>query len=311
MLRRALSILPVLFVASIIIFVLMRVLPGDPLTILASGQPLSDAKREALTLAYHLDQPLPVQYVLWLGDAIHGDLGLSLKSGESVVEVLARSMPRTLLLLLGAFLLSLIISIPLGIAAALNEGKPIDQLIISFTLLLFSVPLFISCVLAIYVFAFVLGFLPAFGTGLEDGGLPNIVRHMLLPWFTLAIALVAVQAATLRASLVDVIHQEYIVMAKGRGLPWSQVIRRHALRSALVPAVTLLGLQFSYMVVGSVFVDYIFGLGGFGTILVNAVNFRDLPLVQGAVMVVAVFFSVANLVVDVLAARLDPRYVVR
>lgn len=311
MLKRAFSILPVLFVASIIIFVLMRVLPGDPLTILAQGQPLSDAKRQALTQAYHLDQPLPAQYVIWLGDAIHGDLGLSLKSGEPVVEVLARSIPRTLLLLLGAFLLSQVISIPLGIAAALNEGKPIDQLIISFTLLLFSVPLFISCVLAIYVFAFVLGVLPAFGTGLEDGGPLNVVRHMLLPWSTLAIALVAVQAATLRASLVDVIHQEYIVMAKGRGLPWRQVIRRHALRSALVPVVTLLGLQLSYMVVGSVFVDYIFGLGGFGTILVNAVNFRDLPLVQGAVMVVAVFFSVANLVVDLLAARLDPRYAVR
>lgn len=311
MLKRVLSILPVLFVASIIIFVLMRVLPGDPLTILAQGQPLSDAKRQALTQAYHLDQPLPVQYVIWLGDAIHGDLGLSLKNGDPVVDILASSIPRTLLLLVGAFLLSQVISIPLGIAAALNEGKPIDQLIISFTLLLFSVPLFISCVLAIYVFAFVLGVLPAFGTGLEGGGLLNVVRHMILPWFTLAIALVAVQAATLRASLVDVIHQEYVVMAKARGLPWSQVLRRHALRSALVPVVTLLGLQISYMVVGSVFVDYIFGLGGFGTILVNAVNFRDLPLVQGAVMVVAVFFTLANLVVDVLAARLDPRYTVR
>ncbi len=311
MIRRILSIVPVLLVASIVIFVLMRVLPGDPLTIRAEGQPLSDAQRQTLTAAYHLDQPLVVQYLLWLGDALQGNLGVSLKTGEPVVGVLADSLPRTFLLLVGAFAISQLISIPLGIAAALNEGKALDQLIISFSLLLFSVPLFISCVLAIYVFAFVLGILPAFGTGLESGDPLEVVRHMLLPWFVLGVALVAVQAATLRAGLVDALHQEYVLMAHGRGIPWSQVIRRHALRSALVPVVTLLGLQLSYMVVGSVFVDYIFGLGGFGTVLVNAVNFRDLPLVQGAVMVVALFFSLANLLVDVIAARLDPRYAVR
>lgn len=310
MIRRVLSIIPVLFVASIIIFVLMRVLPGDPLTILAEGQPLSPAQRVALTKEYHLNEPLAVQYVYWLTDALHGDLGISLKTGEPVVDILKRSVPPTLLLLVGAFVLSQLVSVPLGIAAALREGRPIDQLIISFTLLLFSVPLFISSVLAIYVFAFVLGVLPAFGTGLETGNPAEVVRHMILPWSTLAIALVAVQVATLRAGLVDTLHEEYVTMARGRGLPWRQVVRRHALRAALVPVVTLLGLQFSYMVVGSVFVDYIFGLGGFGTVLVNAVNFRDLPLVQGAVMVVAVFFSVSNLVVDIIAARLDPRYAV-
>jgi peptide/nickel transport system permease protein len=289
----------------------MRVVPGDPLTILSQGQPVSDARRAQLTELYHLDKPLLEQYGIWLVGALQGDLGPSLKTGESVGEIILRSLPRTLLLLFGAFIIAQLISVPLGIRAAIREGRPTDQLIISLTLVLFSIPLFISSVLAIYVFAFQLGWLPAFGTGLETGDPLDVLRHMILPWSVLAVALLAVQTATLRAGLVDSLHQEYVLMARGRGLPFRQVLTRHAMRSALVPVVTLLGLQLSYMVVGSVYVDYIFGLGGFGTVLVNAVNFRDLPLVQGCVVVLAVFFSGANLIVDVVARRLDPRYAIR
>jgi peptide/nickel transport system permease protein len=307
---RVLSIVPVLFVASILIFVAMRVVPGDPVTVLAEGSPLSVEQRQALSHRYHLDQPIVAQYALWIANAAHGDLGLSLKSNRPVSQILGESLPHTLLLLLGGFLVSLIISVPLGIFAALREGRWADQAIISLTMLLLSIPLFISCVLAIFLFAFQLGVLPSFGTG-EEAGIGSIVIHMLLPWTTLGLALVAVQTATLRAGLVDVLRQEYIVMAQSRGLPWGQVVRRHALRSALVPVVTLLGLQLSYMIVGSVFVDYIFGLGGLGTVLINSVNFRDLPVVQGAVMVVATFFALANLGVDLLASRLDPRYAIR
>jgi peptide/nickel transport system permease protein len=307
---RILGIIPVLFVASVLIFVAMRVLPGDPVAILAEGTPLSVQQRQALSHEYNLDQPIPKQYVLWIVGAAHGDFGISLKTSRPVSAILGESLPRTLLLLLGGFVVSLLISIPLGIIAALREGRPADQSIISLTMLLLSVPLFISCVLAIYVFAFELGLLPAFGLG-DEGGVSSILVHMLLPWTTLGLALVAVQTATLRAGLVDTLHQEYVLMAQSRGLPWPQVVRRHAIRSALVPVVTLLGLQLSYMIVGSVFVDYIFGLGGLGTVLINAVNFRDLPLVQGAVMVVATFFVLANLTVDIVAARLDPRYAIR
>jgi peptide/nickel transport system permease protein len=309
--RRALAIIPVLLVASIIIFVAMRVVPGDPLTILAQGQPVSEARRAELTALYNLDKPLLEQYAIWLAGALQGDLGPSLKTGEPVGEIILRSLPRSLLLLLGAFIIAQLISIPLGITAALREGRLTDQLIISVTLVLFSIPLFISSVIAIWFFAFQFGLLPAFGTGLESGDPADVFRHMILPWCVLAVALLAVQTATLRAGLVDSLHQEYVLMARGRGLPFPQVLRRHAMRSALVPVVTLLGLQLSYMLVGSVYVDYIFGLGGFGTVLVNAVNFRDLPLVQGCVLVVAVFFSIANLGVDIVAGRLDPRYAVR
>ena len=310
MLRRVLAVIPVVVLSSMLIFVAMRVLPGDPVTILTQGANLTVEQRQNLTEEYGLDKPIPVQYLLWVGGAIKGDLGTSLKSGRPVSTIIAESLPRTVVLLLGAFAFSLVISIVLGIVAALKEGRPSDQIIVSLTMLLFSIPLFISSVLAIYVFAFQLGILPAFGYG-RDGGLLDTFEHMLLPWTVLGLALIAVQTATLRAGLVDSLHQEYVLMAEGRGIPRRQVIRRHALRSALVPVITLLGLQLSYMIVGSVFVDYIFGLGGLGTVLVDSVKFRDMPVVQAAVMVVSLIFILTNLAVDLVAARLDPRYVIR
>jgi peptide/nickel transport system permease protein len=309
MLTRVLSVIPVVLLASILIFVAMRVVPGDPVAVLSQGTPITPQQRVALTKQYHLDESIPKQYVVWLGDAVTGDLGRSLKTNEPVGGVLGRAIPRTALLLAGAFVISLLLSLPLGLLAALREGRPIDQIVISATMFLFAVPLFITCVLAIYVFSVQLGALPAFGLELQS--FSGTLRSMALPWLCLALALVAAQTATLRAGLVDALHQDYIVMAQSRGLPWREVVRRHALRSALVPVVTLLGLQLSYMVVGSVFVDYIFGLGGIGSVLVNSVSSRDLPLVQASVMLVSVFFVLANLTVDLVARRLDPRYAVR
>jgi peptide/nickel transport system permease protein len=310
MLARVASVIPVLLVASILIFVAMRVVPGDPVSVLAQGTPLSVEQRAALTQQYHLDDPIPQQYLAWLGDALHGDFGSSLKSGRPVSEILGEAIPRTLLLLGGAFVIALLLSVPLALLAALREGKAIDQLVISSTVVVFSIPLFISSLLAIYVFSFQLNVLPAFGLSFSDG-VGNVVQHMILPWCTLGLALLAAQTATMRAGLVDALHQEYIVMAESRGLRWRHVVRRHAVRSALVPVITLLGLQLSYMIVGSVFVDFIFGLGGLGSVLVTSVNSRDLTVVQASVMCVSVFFVLANLVVDLVARRLDPRYELR
>jgi peptide/nickel transport system permease protein len=310
MLTRVASVIPVLLVASILIFVAMRVVPGDPVSVLAQGTPLSPEQRAALTAEYHLDQPIPQQYLAWLGGALHGDFGSSLKSGRPVSDILAEAIPRTLLLLGGAFVIALLLSMPLALLAALREGRAIDQLVISSTVVVFSVPLFISSLLAIYIFSFQLNVLPAFGLDLSAGP-SEVFRHMLLPWCTLGLALLAAQTATMRAGLVDALHQEYIVMAESRGLRWRHVVGRHAVRSALVPVITLLGLQLSYMIVGSVFVDFIFGLGGLGSVLVTSVNSRDLTVVQASVMCVSVFFVLANLVVDLVARRLDPRYELR
>jgi peptide/nickel transport system permease protein len=307
---RILGAVLVIMAASIVVFVAMRVLPGDPVTVLAEGSPLSEQQRQTLRERYDLDRPLPEQYLIWVKGAVTGDFGISLKSNRPVSQIISESLPPTILLLLGGFAVSLLISVPLGILAGVREGTITDQLVVSFTMLLFSVPLFVSCVLAIYLFAFKLRWLPSFGVELGDGPV-EVVRHMLLPWLTLGVSLVAVQAATLRAGMIDALAQEHVLMARSWGLPWRYVVRRHALRTALVPVVTLLGLQLSYMIVGSLFVDLIFGLGGMGTVMVNAVKVRDLPVVQATVMIVSFTFTLANLVVDLLAARLDPRYAIR
>lgn len=307
---RILGAVLVIVAASVIVFVAMRVLPGDPVTVLAEGSPLSEQQRQALRERYDLDRPLPEQYLIWAKGAVRGDFGISLKSNRPVSQIIGESVPPTILLLLGGFAVSLLISIPLGILAGVREGTITDQLVVSFTMFLFSVPLFVSCVLAIYLFAFKLRWLPSFGVELSDGPV-EVARHMLLPWLTLGVSLVAVQAATLRAGMIDALAQEHVLMARSWGLPWRYVVRRHALRTALVPVVTLLGLQLSYMIVGSLFVDLIFGLGGMGTVMVNAVKVRDLPVVQATVMIVSFTFTLANLVVDLLAARLDPRYAIR
>lgn len=311
---RILGTIPVVIISSVLIFIAMRIIPGNPVDVLAGGQPLTHAQKLALTKQYGFDKPLYVQYFDWLGGAIHGDLGQSLLRNQSVSSLIGDALPRTVALLVGAFAIALVVSVIFGTLAAVREGTAIDQAVISGTMLLLSVPLFISCGLAIFIFSDTLGWLPAFGfqSPLGDGGdIGLFISHMILPWSTLGVALVAVQTATLRAGLVDALHQEYVLMARSRGLPEWKVIAKHGARTALVPVVTLLGLQLSYMIVGSVFVDYIFGLGGIGSLLVNSVNLRDLPVVQGCVMVVAGFFIIANLAVDMLASRLDIRYAVR
>jgi peptide/nickel transport system permease protein len=307
---RILGAVVVIVAASVVVFVAMRVLPGDPVTVLAEGSPLTQQQRQALRERYDLDRPLPEQYLIWVKGAVRGDFGISLKSNRPVSQIIGESLPPTILLLLGGFAVSLMIAIPLGILAGVREGTITDQLVVSFTMFLFSVPLFVSCVLAIYLFAFKLRWLPSFGVELGDGPV-EVARHMLLPWVTLGVSLVAVQAATLRAGMIDALAQEHVLMARTWGLPWRYIVRRHVLRAALVPVVTLLGLQLSYMIVGSLFVDLIFGLGGMGTVMVNAVKVRDLPVVQATVMIVSFTFTLANLVVDLLAARLDPRYAIR
>src|SRR4051794_35865312 len=307
MIKRILSTVPVLLVVSMIVFVALRVVPGDPVTVLAQGSPLSPDQRQALRHAYQLDQPIPIQYGAWLRHALTGDFGRSLTTSQSVSSLIREGLPVTALLLLGGFCVSLLISVPLAILAASRAHTWTDQSVISLTIFLLSVPLFVTSVLAIYVFVNPAPISPAFGSGFGTG-ITGVARHMLLPWITLGLALCAVQTATLRAGLVDAYSQHWVTMAKSRGLPRRLIFRRHVLRAALMPVVTLLGLQVGYMIVGSVFVDYIFGLGGLGYQLVNAVEVRDLPTVQGIVIVIAVLFTLSNLTVDIVASRLDPRY---
>jgi peptide/nickel transport system permease protein len=308
MIRRILSIIPVLLVSSIVIFVAMRVVPGNPINILDEGLPMTQQERQAAAHQYHLDQSIPAQYVLWLSDAVQGNLGVSYRSSKPVTSILGPAIVRTLLLIFGGVFIAFCIAVPLAVYSAKREGSLGDQAVLSGTTFLLSVPLFVSGVLAIYIFAYRWSILPPFGVG---HGLGGVLEHMILPWTALALAIVGVQVGTLRTALADALRQEYVVIAGARGLSQRRILWRHAFRSALVPMVTLLGLQLGVLIVGAVFIEYIFGLGGVGSVLVNAVSSRDLPVVQGAVLAVSAFFIMANLAVDIVASRLDPRYSIR
>lgn len=301
---RLIAFVPILIAVSILIFIAMRVVPGDPVTVLTAGSPVPPEIKEQLRREFNLDKPLVQQYFLWAGDAIRGDFGISLKTRAPVTDLLLQTIPITLTVLVGALIFSMLISIPLGITAALRQGQWVDQVIIGGTLITLSVPVFTAGILAIIVFSFQLDWLPPFGRG---EGLLGRIEHMILPWVVLGLSMTAAQTNTLRAGMIDVLNKDYILAAEGRGLSRLAVLK-HGLRTALVPVVTILGVQFGYMIVGSVLIDYVFGMGGLGQLLVDAVNQRDYPVIQAILLCIAVAFTATTLLVDIVASRLDPRY---
>ena len=303
--QRLIAFIPIVIAVSILIFLALRVVPGDPVTVLTAGSPVPAEVKEQLRREFDLDKPLTVQYWNWAKNAVQGDFGISLKTREPVTELLSETLPITLAILIGGLILSMLISVPLGIIAALRQGRLTDQLIIGGTLVTLSVPVFTAGILAIIVFSFWLGWLPPFGRGEGFGW--DRVAHLIMPWCVLGLAMTAAQTNTLRAGMIDVLNREYILAAEARGLRPIAVIR-HGLRTAMVPVVTILGVQFGYMIVGTVLVDFVFGMGGIGQLLVAAVNQRDYPVVQAILVCIAVAFTATTLLVDIVASRLDPRY---
>lgn len=305
MIKRLISAGGVLLTVSVLIFLAMRVVPGDPVTVLTAGAQVSEETKENLRVEYHLNDPLPLQYVHWLGDALQGDLGNSLKHQNGVATLIGKSLPITLLVILGGSLVSLLLSLPLAALAAFREGTKIDRFVVSGSLLVLSIPVFTSSVLAVLIFLFWLGIVPSIGRG--SGGFDTF-KHLILPCSVLGLSLAAVQTQTFRAGLIDVLSQEYVAGAEMRGITRGRILLQHVTRTALLPVVTLLGLQFGYLMVGTVLIDFVFGLGGIGQLLIDAVQSRDYPLIQGLVMLIAFAFIVGNMLVDVASRLLDPRF---
>ncbi|MBA2596680.1 MAG: ABC transporter permease, partial [Chloroflexia bacterium] len=254
--------------------------------------------------AYRLDQPLFTQYRLWVADLLQGNLGRSYRQRTAVTTLIAERLPLTAKLSGFSFLLALIVAMPLGILAAVHRNTWIDVAATMFAVLVASSPVFFTGILLILIFSFRLGWLPALGAG--DGGLDTI-RHLFLPSLTLGLSLAAITTRITRSSMVEALTQDYIETARAKGLPARTVILKHAFRNALVPVVTVFGLLFGFLIVGTVLVEHTFGLGGLGSLLIDAVQVRDYPVVQGATVFIAALFILINLVVDVLYAIIDPR----
>jgi peptide/nickel transport system permease protein len=302
--NRFLTLVPLMFFITSVVFFMVRFVPGDPAKIMVGNQRISTENLENIRKQYRLDKPVVVQYGLWVRDLAHGNLGRSYRQRTDVRELILQRLPLTLRLGLLSFAISLAISIPLGILAAVRRNTWLDISATMFSLIGASSPVFFTGILLILLFSYRLNWMPALGKG--NGGLDTL-KHLLLPALTLGFALAAVTTRITRSAMVESLTQDYIETARAKGLSTRSVILKHAFRNALIPVITVAGLNFGFLLVGTVLVEYTFALGGLGSLLVNAVQVRDYPVVQGATIFIAAMFILVNLVVDVCYGIVDPR----
>ncbi|WP_410808947.1 ABC transporter permease [Micromonospora sp. 067-2] len=304
--RRVAQLVPVLFLVSVVLFVLLRLLPGDPTTEIL-GQEASAADRAALRVDLGLDAPLWQQFLDWIGGALTGDLGRSWLTDEPVAAVIVDRLPATVELGLIALLLAVLIGIPAGVLAAIRRRTATDSALTGLGVLALSTPHFYLAALLIGVFAIWLRLVPASGyvAFSEDPG-GNLVR-MVLPAITVGSTVVAVVLRQTRGSLLAALGEDYIRTAEATGLRRGRIVAVYALRNAMVPVVTVTALQIGALMSATVVTETIFTLPGMGTLIVNGIFSRDLPVVQGAVLVVVTFVLLVNLVTDLVYAWLDPR----
>lgn len=308
--RRVLTAIPTLLIVTVMVFGIQRSLPGDPALILA-GEQQDPAVIAFIREKYRLDDPVPVQYVAWLGQLARGDLGRSLRTNEPVLDLIAAKLPVTAELAVLSLLVALVIAIPVGVLAAVRRGTPVDYGGTMLALAGLSVPNFWLGIMLILLVSVRLGWLPASGyVPLSEGVWENISR-MIMPAFVLGTGLAAVLMRQMRSSMLGVLRQDFVRTAHAKGQRGSAVVIRHALRNALIPVTTILGLQLGALLSGAVLTEQVFTIPGFGKLVVDAVFNRDYAVVQGVVLVTATAYIAINLVVDVAYAVLDPRIAAR
>lgn len=304
--RRLLLAIPTLIGVSFLVFWSIRLVPGDPAIALA-GELATPELTQRVRENLGLDQPVPVQYVRYLGRIVQGDLGRSIRSGLPVLEEIQIRLPRTLTLATASLIVSSIIGIAIGVTAARRPNSWFDGISMVFALLGVSMPIFWLGLMLMILFSVQLPQL----LGLSGPLLPptgsGTWQHLVMPVTALAATSMAIQARMTRACMLEVLRQDYIRTARAKGQHERRVIYRHALRNAMLPIVTIIGLQFGTLLGGAVLTETVFAWPGIGRLLVDAIGYRDYPVIQGVVLVIAVGFVLTNLVVDILYAYLDPR----
>jgi peptide/nickel transport system permease protein len=302
-LRRLASVIPILLGISLVVFVVMNVMPGDPLAILVDPKlgNLDPQVVELMRAKWGLDRPLHIQYLTFLKNALRGDLGYSWRFNQDVTKVVLERMPATAELAFAAWVVASLVGSVAGIAAAVRHQTLFDSGSMVLALIGVSMPVFWLGLMLMYVFAVVLRVLPP--SGYEGGDL----RYLAMPALTLGLASAAVIARITRSAMLNVIRSEYIMTARSKGLSERVVIYRHALRNAMIPVTTIMGIQIGSLLSGAVVTETVFSWPGLGRLAIDSIMFRDIPVVQGCVILFAVIFILCNLVVDVLYAYLDPR----
>ena len=306
--RRLLLLVPVLAGVSIVIFLVLHLSPGDPAEIMLGSQATKEDLAR-LRAQMGLDEPLHVQYVHWLVHVLRGDLGRSLWMKRPVLPEVLQRLKATLLLTGTALFLSTVGGIALGIASARRANSLLDRLSAVASLFGASMPTFWLGIVLMVIFSLWLGWLPASGmyAPYGGGGLRDLLAHLVLPAITLAAASITIIARLTRAAMLEMLGQDYVRTARAKGLAERPVVWRHALKNALIPIVTVVGVQAGYLLGGAVLTETVFAWPGVGTLVVQGILARDIPLVQGGVLVIALSFVLVNLAVDTLYAWLDPR----
>ena len=297
--RRLVGTIPVLWGVATLVFVIMRLLPGDPAMLMLSEGGGSATAVTELRSALGLDESLWVQYERYLFRLIRGDLGTSPFTHRSVVVTIAEQLPSTIELALAAMGVAIGVGGALGTIAALKQGTWVDTLVTSLSVVGVSLPIYWSALLLIWLLSIRLGWFPATG----QGGL----AHLLMPALVLGFVSSGVIARLVRASLLEVLTQDFMITARAKGLGEGALLLRHALKNALIPVITVIGLQFGFLLSGTVVTETIFSRQGIGRLLVQAILWKDFPLVQGIVLLTALVYTVMNLTVDIIYAFLDPR----
>lgn len=297
-LRRALVAIPTLIGVLVIVFAMVRLAPGDPAVLLA-GEFADPATIQRIRERFGLDRSTPEQFVRFLTGLVQGDLGRSTRTNRLVTADLANYFPNTIELALAAIAVALIVGIPAGLLSAVRPNTPIDFGVTFLALLGVSMPVFWFGLLAILIFSVQLGWFPVAGRGTW--------AHLVLPAITLGLSSTAIIARMTRSSLLEILNQDYVRTARAKGLRGGGVVLKHALRNALVPVITVVGLQFGALLAGAVITETVFTWPGIGRLLVDSIRARDYPVVQGAVLLIAVSFVIVNLLVDLIYAFIDPR----
>jgi len=293
-------------VVALFVFLLLHLSPGDPATVIA-GDYASPADIARIRAQLGLDQPLYIQFTNWLVQLSRGDLGISIFSNLPVSQLILQRVEPTLSLALLTLLLAIFVAVPLGILAAWKAGTWVDRTVMAFSVLGFSTPVFVLGYALIYVFALKLGLFPVQGFVSISDGLVPFLHRLILPSITLSVIFIALFARITRASILEILNEDYIRTARAKGLKDTSILSRHALPNAAVPIITVIGIGFALLIGGVVVTESVYNIPGLGRLTVDAVLRRDYPVIQGIILVFSALYVLVNLIIDVLYVALDPR----
>ena len=305
-LRRILAVIPVMLLVAVFVFLLLRLTPGDPAAIIA-GDMATPAQLERIREAMGLNQPIHVQFITWLGQLLRGDLGTSLISHTPVSGMIADRFGPTLSIALLTILISVPLAVPMGVIAAWKHRSAADYAVMTFSVLGFSVPVFVIGYLLILVFSLKLGWFPVQGFTPISAGLLPFLKNALLPALTLTTIYVALIARMTRANMLEVLGEDYIRTARAKGAPERTVLFRHALRNAAVPILTVIGTGFALLIGGVVVTETVFNIPGIGRLTVDAILARDYPVIQAMILLTSFLYVLVNLLIDLSYSIFDPR----